>query len=152
MSWAYSGGDLTDYTTTSPDIFKDAKAYAVMMGLEGRSVFRLTVTGIDAADGVYGVHLHQGTCVAEDWNAAGPHYNVNWDPVKLAIIGDINNKTEVWLDLDVNSYGYARSTATVDFIPEGDRSIVLHAKPTASDGTAGPRLACLPFEIKTLGN
>ena len=58
------------------------------------------------------------------------HYNVNWDPNELAIIGEVvSNKTEVWLDLEVDSDGDARSTATVSFIPEGDRSIVLHAGP-----------------------
>ena len=83
---------------------------------------------------------------------AGPHYNVTWDNDLGKVMGDINKKTEVWLDLDVDSDGDARSTATVSFIPEGERSIVLHALPTAADGTAGPRLACLPFKIKVYGN
>jgi Cu/Zn superoxide dismutase len=161
MSWGYYSGELTDYTTNpdkklypdvKPDIFKRARASAVMIGMDGRSFFRLRVSGIRAEDGKYGVHLHQGTCAAGDFNAAGPHYNVTWDPIKLAIMGDINNKTEVWLDLNVDSDGDAQSTATVSFIPEGKRSIVLHAKPTAADGTAGPRLACLPFDIKVYGN
>jgi hypothetical protein len=39
----------------------------------------------------------------------------------------------------------------VDFIPDGPRSIVLHAAPTnRSDGKAQGRLACLPFNIKSL--
>jgi Cu/Zn superoxide dismutase len=161
MSWGYYSGALTDYTTnpsttTYPnvkaDIFKGARASAVMIGMDGKSFFRLRVTGINAKDGVYGVHLHQGTCAAGDFNLAGPHYNVTWDPIKLAITGDINKTTEVWLDLDVDSDGDARSTATVSFIPEGKRSIVLHALPTATDGTAGPRLACLPFNIKAYGD
>jgi Cu/Zn superoxide dismutase len=147
VSWAYYGGELTDYTQTGPETFADAKAYVMMMGLEGRSVFRLTVTGIGATGGTYGVHLHEGTCVAEDWALSGPHYQVNWNP-----LADLRDK-EVWLDLAVNSVGIARSTATVDFIPEGNRSIVLHAKATnPADGKAGDRLACLPFEINTLGN
>jgi hypothetical protein len=158
MSWGYYSGEVTDYTTNppattippvpNPDLFKGARATAIMIGMDGRSFFRLRVSGIDANDGVYGVHLHQGTCDAADWNAAGPHYNVTWDPIKLAIMGEVNDETEVWLDLNVNSDGYARSTATVSFIPEGQRSIVLHALPTADNGAAGPRLACLPFKIK----
>jgi hypothetical protein len=139
MSWGYYSGKLTDYTTTEPDIFKGASASAVMIGLDGRSFFRLSVSGIKASDGVYGVHLH----------------NVTWDPIKLAIMGDISKKTEVWLDLGVNSDGDARSTATVSFIPEGKRSIVFHAAPTVASGTgvggAGARLACLPFTIKKTG-
>ena len=152
MRWAHYSGDLIDYTQPpnppapdKEDTFQGAKAYAFMMGLEGRSVFRLRVTGIRASDGTYGVHLHQGTCVADNFDAAEGHYQVNWDAV-----GDLRDR-EVWLDLDVNSEGNARSTATVDFIPDGPRSIVLHALPTnPSDGKAGGRLACLPFTIKSL--
>jgi Cu/Zn superoxide dismutase len=159
MSWGYYSGEVTDYTTT-PDIFEDARASAVMIGMDGRSFFRLRVTGIDATDGVYGVHLHQGKCVAGDSGGlAEGHYNVTWNSELKKIMGDVNKTTEVWLDLDVDSDGEARSTATVSFIPEGDRSIVLHALPTlrASDGTNGPgyagtRLACLPFKIKVYGN
>jgi hypothetical protein len=155
MSWGYYAGDLTDFTGTTPDIFKDARASAVMIGMDGRSFFRLRVSGVDAEEGTFGVHLHQGTCDASDPLKAGPHYNVTWDPIKLAIMGDISEKTEVWLDLDVDSEGDARSTATVSFIPEGKRSIVLHAAPTVASGTgvggAGTRLACLPFTIKKTG-
>lgn len=155
MNWAYYGGELTDYATPpsppvgKPDIFKGAKASAMMIGMDGRSFFRLRVSGIDAKKGKYGVHLHQGTCNAENPGEAGPHYNVTWDSIGL--LGPDIKKTEVWLDLDVNAGGNARSTATVSFIPEGDRSIVLHALPTASDGTAGAGLACLPFKIEATG-
>jgi hypothetical protein len=156
MKWAYYGGELTDYATSpnppvdKPDIFKGATASAMMIGMEGRSIFRLTVSGIDAKKGTYGVHLHQGTCNAENPGEAGPHYNATWNSTtKLSDV--ISSKTEVWLDLNVNSRGKAQSTATVSFIPDGLRSIVLHAAPTAKDGTAGARLACLPFDIKSYG-
>ena len=86
-------------------------------------------------------------------SGAGPHYNVAWYPLEPPIpLVNVNNKNEVWLDLDVDSDGDARSTATVSFIPEGKRSIVLHALETKADGTAGPRLACMPFNIKVYGN
>jgi Copper/zinc superoxide dismutase (SODC) len=156
MSWGYFSGDLTDYKATGPDIFADAKASAIMIGMDGRSYFRLRVSGIAAppTGGPYGVHLHQGPCDADfpgDLpDGAGPHYNVTWQSIGL--LGPDIKKTEVWLDLDVDSDGNARSTATVSFIPEGKRSIVLHAKQTEADGTAGPRLACLPFNIKAYGN
>jgi Cu/Zn superoxide dismutase len=158
MRWAQHSSELTDYETTSPDVFKGAKATAFMMGLEGRSLFRLRVTGIDkkAAGGKYGVHLHQGKCDAGDFNLAGPHYNVTWNPT-TKLMDLVSNKTEVWLDLRVNSDGNALSTATVPFIPEGERSIVFHADPTQKVaetgkpvGWAGTRLACLPFTIKSL--
>ena len=120
-----------------------------MIGMDGRSFFRLRVTGIKANDGTYGVHLHEKSCDAKNFDAAGPHYKVTWGSIGL--LGPDIKKTEVWLDLHVESDGDARSTATVDFIPEGNRSIVLHAQPTkAADGTAGPRLACMPFNIKPL--
>ena len=61
-------------------------------------------------------------------DGAGPHYNVTWDPVSKLSVSLSATKTEVWLDLDVDSDGDARSTATVSFIPEGERSIVLHAE------------------------
>jgi hypothetical protein len=155
MSWGYYSGDVTDYKATGPDIFADANASAIMIGLEGRSYFRLRVSGIAGAagaapGGTYGVHLHQGPCDADfpgDLpDGAGPHYNVTWQSIGL--LGPDIKKTEVWLDLDVNSDGYARSTATVSFIPKGKRSIVLHAVGTDPvSGSAGARLACLPFNI-----
>jgi Cu/Zn superoxide dismutase len=160
MRWAYYGGEVTDYEpnvdltkypNVKPDIFEGARASAIMIGMDGRSFFRLRVSGIDATSGTYGVHLHQGPCDADfpgDLpDGAGPHYNVSWESIK-GLLGPNIKKTEVWLDLNVESDGDARSTATVDFIPEGNRSIVLHGLKTADDGTAGPRLACLPFNIK----
>ena len=156
MNWAYYSGELTDYATPpsppdgKPDIFKGSKASAMMIGMDGRSFIRLRVSGIDAKKGKYGVHLHQGTCNAENPGEAGPHYNVTWNSTtKLSDV--ISSKTEVWLDLNVNSHGDGQSTATVSFIPDGQRSIVLHAAPTAEDGTAGARLACLPFDINSYG-
>jgi Cu/Zn superoxide dismutase len=162
MSWGYFSGDVIDYKTTGPDIFADANASAIMIGMDDKSFFRLRVTGIKAEDDTsptYGVHLHQGPCDADFPGdlpkGAGPHYNANWNP-----LGTLRDN-EVWLDLNVNSDGNARSTATVSFIPEdGTRSIVLHADPTVSKaeangpavGSAGARLACLPFNIKVYGN
>jgi Cu/Zn superoxide dismutase len=154
MSWGYYSGDVTAYTTDK--VFQNAKASAVMIGMNGRSFFRLRVTGIKAEDDTtptYGVHLHEGECIPTDdpdnpnpgppTYGSGPHYNVNWNP-----LADLRDR-EVWLDLDVNSDGHARSTATVDFIPEGPRSIVFHADGTNPDtGLAGPRLACVTFNIE----
>ena len=157
MSWGHYSGDVKDFTSPV-DIFRNARASAVMIGMDGRSFFRLRVSGVDksAAGGTYGVHLHQGPCVDGDSGAAAlGHYNVTWDDIEGKIMGDVSKETEVWLDLKVDSGGVARSTATVSFIPEGKRSIVLHAAPTVSTadadgpavGSAGARLACLPFDI-----
>jgi len=168
MNWAHYSGTVTDYRTNpdpaqypdiNPNVFKDifegARASAVMIGMNDKSFFRLRVTGIDATSGTYGVHLHQGKCDANYSgdlpDGPGPHYNVTWQSIGLS--GPDLKKTEVWLDLKVDSDRDARSTATVSFIPEeGTRSIVFHAKKTENDGTAGPRLACLPFKINVYGN
>ncbi len=37
MSWGYYSGEVTDFTTT-PDIFEDAKASAVMIGMDGQKL------------------------------------------------------------------------------------------------------------------
>jgi superoxide dismutase, Cu-Zn family len=168
MRWGYNSDDVTAYTTNN--IFESARASAVMIGMNGRSFFRLRVTGIKAKDGTYGVHLHAGECLptSDPKNTgspsygAGPHYNVVWHSVTPPIDipspipeKDVSKANEVWLDLDVDSDGDARSTATVSFIPEGKRSIVFHAAPTVASGsgvgTAGARLACLPFTINKTG-
>jgi Copper/zinc superoxide dismutase (SODC) len=160
MNWAHFSGGVIDYTTDpdpftdKPNIFQDARASAIMIGMGDKSLIRLRVAGIDAKDDTYGVHLHEGTCEAGYPGKAGPHYNVAWYPELPPIPpAKVNKKNEVWLDLKVDSDGDARSTATVSFIPEeGTRSIVLHADPTSESGSAGARLACLPFKIKVYGN
>jgi Cu/Zn superoxide dismutase len=163
MSWGYSSAELTDFTTkpevVNPDIFKGAKATALMMSIEDSTYFRLRVTGIHKSaigDKPYGVHLHEAKCEPGDGAAAGRHYNISpWNEEK-GIWSEISGDTEVWLDIDVNSYGNARSSAAVSFIPDpGERSIVLHQLPTTpvgetGVGSAGARLACLPFNIKSL--
>ena len=59
----------------------------------------------------------------------------------------MNDQTEIWLDITVNDGGNAQSMARVDWAPTaGSRSVVIHAQPTAPDGNAGARLACLPVE------
>jgi Cu/Zn superoxide dismutase len=160
MSWAYYSGALTAFTTT-PNVFKGARATALMMSVEGSSYFRLRVTGVQksAAGEDFGVHLHEGTCESGDGSAAGRHYNITPFNTVNNAYEVVSRETEIWLDIDVNSYGNARSSARVAFIPKaGPRSIVLHALPTVpwatpggpAVGTAGARLACLPFTINSL--
>jgi superoxide dismutase, Cu-Zn family len=144
MSWGYYRGDLKDYTTT-PDVFEGASATAIMIAVDGSSFFRLRVTGIDgdALGNTYPVHLHKSECVAGNPGAAEGHYND--DEENGATEWDVTNKNEVWLTFTVNSEGNARSTARVEFVPKPDeRSIVIH-----SDEAGAPRLACLPFKIKS---
>jgi Cu/Zn superoxide dismutase len=149
MSWAYFRGGLTDYTTTTPNIFEGARATAMMMGLNGESTFTLNIRGIDesAVGNEYPAHLHVGPCDANDPSAAGGHYNTD----VIAGIGspEVSEKTEVHLDFTVRETGTARVVVRVPFVPTvapegGSRSIVIHSSETST------RLACLPLDIKTL--
>ncbi|MGI8776060.1 MAG: hypothetical protein ACR2LJ_01400 [Acidimicrobiales bacterium] len=71
--------------------------------------------------------------------AAGAHYSNGAPPSKT---------TEVWLDFTVLAGGVAVSVAQVPFtIAPGTRSVVIHAAPTSTDGTAGARTACLPVQF-----
>jgi Cu/Zn superoxide dismutase len=160
MSWGSQHGLLTDLSPNTTDVkttdmFDGATATAVMISMGGRSYFKLTIRGIDESviGKEYGAHLHDGKCVAGDGAAAGPHYNTTRDASGHATV--ISEKTEVWLDFDVNSEGNARTAASVSFVPPlGEHSIVIHAShtlhetgPDGTVGTAGARLACLPFTI-----
>jgi Cu/Zn superoxide dismutase len=93
-----------------------------------------------AAGRTLGAHVHVGPCVAGAGAAAGPHYTHRPPPSPF---------TEIWLDLTVGRRGSASATAFVPFgLPPGAAgSIVVHERPTAPDGTAGARLACLPFSL-----
>ncbi len=145
MSWGYSSDDLIDFESTGPDLFKGASATAIMIAVDGSSFFRLRVTGIhgDAAGSTYPVHLHEYGCDATNPLAAGGHYNNDKENGLSGV--PPTNENEVWLNFTVNSEESARSTARVEFVPKpGARSIVIHD----SAGT-NPRLACLPFKIKS---
>jgi superoxide dismutase, Cu-Zn family len=158
MSWAYYSGELADLSLGTKDVFDGARATAVMMSVEGGSFFRLRVRGLgeSAVGEEYGAHLHDGKCVAGNGAAAGPHYNTTRDASGVAT--SISDKTEVWLDFEVDSDRSARTTANVPFVPPpGEHSIVLHASHTLHEtgaagtvGTAGARLACLPLDIKNV--
>jgi Cu/Zn superoxide dismutase len=106
------------------------------------TAFHLRVKGIDPSvvGHDYGAHLHSGPCVEGDGTAAGPHYNVS--TATPPVVGD---QTEVWLDFTVTEDGTGAGDATVPFVPAaGARAVVIHAEATAPNGTAGPRLVCLP--------
>jgi len=159
MSWAHFSGELTDYTTTTyttatPDLFKGARATAMMFGINGETTFRLHVSGIaeSANHHQYPAHLHKGPCVAEDPSKAGGHYN-NQEEEGVTDFA-VNAKTEVWLNFKVSSEGNARITVTVPFVPKpGDRSIVIHSDQAPMPPATSPtRLACLPLEIKSLSS
>lgn len=149
MGWAHYDGDLTD-VSTSDDVFEGARATAVMIGMEGSSYFRLHISGIkeSASAKEYPARLHEGPCVGGDGAAAGGHYNTQKE-AQLPSPWLVNDQTEVHLDFEVSSDGYARTTVTVPFVPKpGVRSIVFHTDETSPVGSSPARLACLPLTIQ----
>jgi hypothetical protein len=134
--------DLRDFAPAVAGPFDHARAKLTLVG-DGSTQAVFVVHGVDpaVAGQTFGAHLHLGPCVVGGGAAALGHYNHSTSP---RVVSD---ETEIWLDVTVNGGGNAQSTARVDWSPDpGMRSVVIHAKPTAADGTAGDRLACLPVE------
>jgi hypothetical protein len=131
----------TDLAPTAENPTDGTSAGYSVKGKGDSTTVTLYVSGFAAelAGTTYGAHVHTGPCVAGDGAAAGPHFHNGTPPSKT---------TEVWLDVTVGEDGTGTSTATVPFaIPAGAaQSIVIHEKPTAADGTAGGRFACIPFK------
>jgi hypothetical protein len=89
----------------------------------------------------FGAHVHTGPCVSGSGVEAGPHSRVTGTAPL--------DQREIWLDFVVTAGGHAQSTAERPFVlvPGGAKSIVIHANPTAPDGTAGARLGCIGLEL-----
>jgi hypothetical protein len=138
------GSDLRDYAPAVAGPFDSASASLTFVESKGHLVAVLLVKGVDAsaAGRTFGAHLHAGPCVAGNGAAAGPHYNHSGvvPPV-------VNNQTEVWLDFTATGGGTGQAVAHLPWEPDsGQHSVVIHELPTAANGTAGARLACLPVE------
>ena len=161
-SWS---GDLADLR---PDVIGPLDGASASLRIvespdEGTG-FRLKVTGIDTSlsKATFGAHLHVGECTERVVEAetlllspdtTGPHYTVAGEQV--------SHETEVWFELVPDEEGAASDESWVPFVPEdqsflaggvfypvdGLMSIVLHRDPTAPNGVAGPREACLPVVV-----
>jgi Cu/Zn superoxide dismutase len=145
--FARNSDSLRDLQPAVTNAFDGASSSVGMVGVKP-SFFSLEVRDVHpaAAGQRFGAHLHTGPCVGGNGAAAGPHYNVQ----ALAGItpAAVNDKTEVWLDIEVSRKGTARSSTVVPFVPAaGERSIIIHAEPTMDNGMAGARVACLPLTI-----
>lgn len=150
FSYGHNADPLRDLQPSTTEPFDGAYASVTMISWRS-SYFSIRVRGVDQGPvgQRYGAHLHTGPCVAGDGAAAGPHYNVDLLAGLVLPEAEISPNTEVWLDFELNSRGEGRSSTRVPFVPtDGERAIVIHALPTSADGTAGPRLACLPLTIE----
>ncbi|MEP6650744.1 MAG: hypothetical protein ABJA74_12680 [Lapillicoccus sp.] len=138
-------GSLIDLQPASSSPLDGARAKLVLAQHHGASTFVLVVFGV-GAEGVghtFGAHLHTGSCVAGNGAAAGPHYNQS--TVNGVVPPEVNDQTEVWLDVTVGADSGGVAVARVPFVPTpGNRAVVLHEKDTDDHGVAGARLACLP--------
>jgi Cu-Zn family superoxide dismutase len=108
---------------------------------DGVTRVRLMVRGLPA-ERTFGAHVHTAPCGADPL-ASGGHYQHSQDAsVPLA-------DREVWLDVTTDAQGNATTETTVpwSFAPGTAGSVVIHAAPTNTDGSAGPRLVCttVPF-------
>lgn len=126
--------------STNPLAGATARVHAVRTG-SGKTTVTLHITELnpELAGSTFGAHVHTGPCGTEGIHA-GPHY-----AHPPASPDQSLEDREVWLDFTVNSGGRAHAEATRSFtIPAvAARSVVLHASPTAPNGNAGPRLACI---------
>jgi Cu/Zn superoxide dismutase len=138
-------GDVSDLAPAAAGPFDHASAQLVLVGSHGDSTnIVLVVKDVDrsVAGQTFGAHLHTGPCVPGNGAAAGPHYNHSW-----VVPAVVDRTTEVWLDFTVTRGGTGQSRWQSGWVPTpGQRSVVIHQNPTAPDGTAGARIACLPVE------
>lgn len=119
----------------------EARVHAVTTG-SGRTVVTLHVSGLPG-ERVYGAHVHVGSCA----QAGLGHY-------MHAGEAGATPDNEVWLDVAVNAAGHGSAQSVVDWTFRQDpaegsvaRSVVVHAQPTAPNGTAGQKLACLDVDF-----
>ena len=133
-------GSLTDVAETEHPT-DGAWAVASATVQNGQTIVRMNVKDVDAVGATFGAHVHVGPCVEGDGLAALGHYHTG-------AAGPVA-ENEVWLDFSVTSggTGHAVAIAPFEIAPGAAQSIVIHALPTAPDGSAGARMACLPLEF-----
>ena len=134
-----STGPEYTYGTTGEFAGATADVHVVTTG-DGGSMITLHIHGAQADAGrTFGAHVHQSPC-GTDGGAAGGHY-------QHAPSGDLEAR-EVWLDFTVNRAGNGHAEARRPWAVDqsSPRSVIIHAAPTAPDGTAGARLACIDLD------
>lgn len=135
-----STGPDAAYGESNPFADAAAAVHVVNTG-NGTTVVSLHVFGVVAEPGrTFGAHVHQLPC-GETGGAAGPHY------LHAGAVGTLEER-EVWLDVTVNAAGNGHTVTSRPWQIDTatPRSVILHALPTAVDGTAGARLACIDLD------
>lgn len=131
-----------DYTYPNSGAFANATArvHVVHTGNGGTHV-SLHIVGVDAAAGQkFGAHVHMSRCGVSG-AAAGTHYQ------DAGATGSLEDR-EVWLDFTLNAdgIGHAEANRPWSLDESTQRSVIIHALPTAVNGTAGARLACIDLD------
>ena len=117
----------------------------------GKMKLELKVSGMPS-NASHGAHLHLKACdEGMDGAKGGGHYQHMPFPSSSNAMDPAyaNKDNEAWLDFTTNDKGEGTGVAEVKWVPTADqaKSIIVHAMPTKNDGTAGPRLACLPMKF-----
>ena len=121
-----------------------AKATSLALTGPHGTATTLIVNGL-LPDRDYGAHVHLNPCGPNPADA-GPHYQDVVDPNQPSVDPAFANPhNEIWLDFHTDAHGNALALSTVawSFTDRHAHSIMIHDHHTHSDGTAGPRLACL---------
>ena len=117
-----------------------ARVHVVKTG-DGKTIVTLHITGVKAPAGQkFGAHVHTSACGATGV-LAGPHY------LHSGATGSLEQR-EIWLDFTVNAAGNGHAVAIRPWSLDESvqRSVILHLLPTAPDGSAGARLACIDLD------
>ncbi|WP_431899662.1 superoxide dismutase family protein [Nonomuraea sp. bgisy101] len=116
-----------------------AQASVTVESADGQTRTSFVAEGL-LPDRKYGVHLHTKPCGLKP-DDSGPHFqHAHASP---------SATNEVWLDITTDRSGAATSAARNPWALTPDRvphSLVIHASATATDGTAGARVACLTLK------
>jgi superoxide dismutase, Cu-Zn family len=148
---APGGGPAVTYDTAL--VPAGATANVTSNESNGATTVTLNVSGL-LPDRAYGAHAHVKPCGA-DGMAAGPHYQLQQDPVSPSVDPAFANpQNEVWLDFTTDASGAGTATARVPWTFPPDRraeSVIIHEKTTATEpgkaGTAGARPACITVDF-----
>lgn len=140
--------------TYDPALVPVGSAATVRTGfVDGATTTSLQVRGLKP-NTAYGAHAHVNPC-GPTGDAAGPHYQLEQDPVKPSVDPAFANpRNEIWLDLTTDAQGNGTATSTNPWMFPADRrakAVIIHEMATMTEpgkaGTAGKRPGCVTVEF-----